>query len=71
MELTLQFTERYEQKIDEITAVQPEFRDTLITELEASGQQAIQEAHQQVEQAKRQQQSQTPATSDTPDDTGE
>jgi len=61
MELTLQFTERYEQKVDEITDVQPEFRDKLITELEASGQQAVQEMHEQVEQAKRQQQATGPA----------
>ena len=68
MELTLQFTERYEQKLNDISGVQPEFRDKLITELEASGQQAIQKMHQQVEQAKRQQQSQTPGAAQTADE---
>jgi len=47
MKLTLHLTERYEQKLDDITDVQPQFREQLLTELEASGQQAIQEAHEQ------------------------
>ena len=58
MKLELHFTDRYEDKLDDITDVQPQFYEKLLTELESSGQQAIQEMHEQVEQAKRQQQSQ-------------
>jgi len=47
MILELHFTGRYEEKLDDISAVRPEFREKLLTELEASGQQAIQEMHEQ------------------------
>jgi len=66
MELTLQFTDRYKAKVEDITDVQPQFREQLLTELESSGQQAIQEAHDQVEAAK-----QSSGTPQRPDDTGE
>jgi len=53
MILELQLTDRYEEKLDDITDVHPQFREKLLTELEASGQQAIQEMHGQVKAAKK------------------
>ena len=63
MEVTLHFTKRYDEKMDDITEVRPQFHEKLLTELEASGQQAIQEMHEQVEAAK-----QAPDTPQRPDE---